>query len=160
MRDVLGYQESKLKPSKCIYTRRGGPNYQKGLAKMRTRGEEIGILLEVRKYLRSQSTLFFVLLYVHWWWATILKAIPLYRFMGLMQLWLAKRQSSASQLLHKTIENQITLLYWWWMDLGRWQRMDTASSVWKSWNWRSEGGLLLNGAYFTPFGADDREGTC
>ena len=24
---------------------------------------------------------------------------------------------------------------------------------WKGWNWRSEGDLLLNGAYFTPSGA-------
>lgn len=27
------------------------------------------------------------------------------------------------------------------------------SSEWKQWNWRSEGDLLLNGAYFTPSGA-------
>ena len=30
-----------------IYVRRGGPNYQKGLAKMRMLGEEIGIPIEV-----------------------------------------------------------------------------------------------------------------
>lgn len=30
-----------------IYVRRGGPNYQKGLAKMRALGEEIGIPIEV-----------------------------------------------------------------------------------------------------------------
>ncbi|URD81671.1 Pectate lyase [Musa troglodytarum] len=33
------------------------------------------------------------------------------------------------------------------------KRVDTDSNVWKSWNWRSEGDLLLNGAYFTPSGA-------
>ncbi|KAK3143147.1 hypothetical protein QOZ80_4BG0359020 [Eleusine coracana subsp. coracana] len=33
------------------------------------------------------------------------------------------------------------------------KRVETASTVWKSWNWRSEGDLLLNGAYFTPSGA-------
>ncbi|KAG6393059.1 hypothetical protein SASPL_147289 [Salvia splendens] len=33
------------------------------------------------------------------------------------------------------------------------KRLDTAASKWKSWNWRSEGDLLLNGAYFTPSGA-------
>ncbi|KAG8481122.1 hypothetical protein CXB51_025899 [Gossypium anomalum] len=33
------------------------------------------------------------------------------------------------------------------------KRVDTAESHWKSWNWRSEGDLLLNGAYFTPSGA-------
>ncbi|RWW46422.1 hypothetical protein BHE74_00047651 [Ensete ventricosum] len=33
------------------------------------------------------------------------------------------------------------------------KRVDTDASVWKSWNWRSEGDLLLNGAYFTPSGA-------
>lgn len=30
-----------------IYVRRGGPNYQTGLAKMRKLGEELGIPLEV-----------------------------------------------------------------------------------------------------------------
>ncbi|KAG0502080.1 hypothetical protein HPP92_002152 [Vanilla planifolia] len=33
------------------------------------------------------------------------------------------------------------------------KRVDTNQGVWKSWNWRSEGDLLLNGAYFTPSGA-------
>ncbi|URE22511.1 Pectate lyase [Musa troglodytarum] len=33
------------------------------------------------------------------------------------------------------------------------KRVDTDESVWKGWNWRSEGDLLLNGAYFTPSGA-------
>ncbi|XP_020085567.1 probable pectate lyase 1 isoform X2 [Ananas comosus] len=33
------------------------------------------------------------------------------------------------------------------------KRVDTDESMWKSWNWRSEGDLLLNGAYFTPSGA-------
>ncbi|CAN6460484.1 unnamed protein product [Victoria cruziana] len=32
------------------------------------------------------------------------------------------------------------------------KRVNTASDVWKSWNWRSEGDMLLNGAYFTPSG--------
>ncbi|KAL2903307.1 ATP-citrate synthase alpha chain protein 1 [Bienertia sinuspersici] len=40
--------ESKLKAAQIhIYVRRGGPNYQKGLAKMRMLGEEIGIPIEV-----------------------------------------------------------------------------------------------------------------
>lgn len=30
-----------------IYVRRGGPNYQTGLAKMRALGEELGVPLEV-----------------------------------------------------------------------------------------------------------------
>ncbi|PPD92474.1 hypothetical protein GOBAR_DD10572 [Gossypium barbadense] len=30
------------------------------------------------------------------------------------------------------------------------KRVDTYSDEWKHWNWRSEGDLLLNGAYFTP----------
>ncbi|KAK1357896.1 Pectate lyase [Heracleum sosnowskyi] len=30
---------------------------------------------------------------------------------------------------------------------------DAPQSQWKHWNWRSEGDLLLNGAYFTPSGA-------
>ncbi|XP_030532627.2 probable pectate lyase 8 [Rhodamnia argentea] len=33
------------------------------------------------------------------------------------------------------------------------KRVDTSTSQWKSWNWRSEGDLLLNGAFFTPSGA-------
>ncbi|KAL0392611.1 UNVERIFIED_CONTAM: putative pectate lyase 8 [Sesamum radiatum] len=33
------------------------------------------------------------------------------------------------------------------------KRVDTAEGQWKSWNWRSEGDLMLNGAYFTPSGA-------
>ncbi|RWW68687.1 hypothetical protein BHE74_00023788 [Ensete ventricosum] len=31
--------------------------------------------------------------------------------------------------------------------------VDTPSDTWKDWNWRSEGDLLLNDAYFTPSGA-------
>lgn len=30
-----------------IYVRRGGPNYQTGLAKMRSLGEELGVPIEV-----------------------------------------------------------------------------------------------------------------
>ncbi|KAG2403238.1 pectate lyase [Vigna angularis] len=33
------------------------------------------------------------------------------------------------------------------------KRVETAESQWKGWNWRSEGDLLLNGAFFTPSGA-------
>ena len=33
------------------------------------------------------------------------------------------------------------------------KRVDTWNGEWKHWNWRSEGDLLLNGAYFTPSGA-------
>ncbi|KAD7477937.1 hypothetical protein E3N88_01073 [Mikania micrantha] len=33
------------------------------------------------------------------------------------------------------------------------KRVETAESQWHGWNWRSEGDLLLNGAYFTPSGA-------
>ena len=41
-------KESKLKDANMhIYVRRGGPNYQRGLARMRQLGEEIGIPLEV-----------------------------------------------------------------------------------------------------------------
>jgi len=46
--DPITNQEQKLKEAKMhIYVRRGGPNYQKGLAKMRALGEEIGIPIEV-----------------------------------------------------------------------------------------------------------------
>lgn len=41
-------QEAKLKASRMnIFVRRGGPNYQTGLAKMRALGEELGVPLEV-----------------------------------------------------------------------------------------------------------------
>jgi ATP citrate (pro-S)-lyase len=41
-------QQAQLKAAKMrIYVRRGGPNYQKGLAKMRDLGVEIGIPIEV-----------------------------------------------------------------------------------------------------------------
>ncbi|XP_073046765.1 probable pectate lyase 8 isoform X1 [Primulina eburnea] len=33
------------------------------------------------------------------------------------------------------------------------KRVDTPKGRWKGWNWRSEGDLLLNGAFFTPSGA-------
>lgn len=33
------------------------------------------------------------------------------------------------------------------------KRVETAETQWKGWNWRSEGDLMLNGAYFTPSGA-------
>nr|GEX46824.1 ATP-citrate synthase alpha chain protein 1-like [Tanacetum cinerariifolium] len=40
-------KESKLKAANMhIYVRRGGPNYQKGLARMRALGDEIGISIE------------------------------------------------------------------------------------------------------------------
>ncbi|KAF2292767.1 hypothetical protein GH714_027985 [Hevea brasiliensis] len=45
---ALKEKESKLKAARMhIYVRRGGPNYQRGLAKMRSLGEEIGIPIEV-----------------------------------------------------------------------------------------------------------------
>lgn len=41
-------QESKLKAARMhLYVRRGGPNYQRGLAKMRALAEEIGLPIEV-----------------------------------------------------------------------------------------------------------------
>lgn len=52
-------QESKLKAARMhIYVRRGGPNYQKGLAKMRTLGDEIGIPIEVHQYFDPISMLY------------------------------------------------------------------------------------------------------
>ncbi|GMH20416.1 hypothetical protein Nepgr_022257 [Nepenthes gracilis] len=33
------------------------------------------------------------------------------------------------------------------------KRVDTNDYIWKQWNWRSEGDLMLAGAYFTPSGA-------
>ncbi|XP_048594219.1 ATP-citrate synthase alpha chain protein 1 isoform X3 [Brassica napus] len=45
---ALKEKEAKLKAARMhIYVRRGGPNYQKGLAKMRSLGGEIGVPIEV-----------------------------------------------------------------------------------------------------------------
>ncbi|KAI3696487.1 hypothetical protein L1987_79505 [Smallanthus sonchifolius] len=33
------------------------------------------------------------------------------------------------------------------------KREEASEDEWKRWNWRSEGDLMLNGAYFTPSGA-------
>lgn len=33
------------------------------------------------------------------------------------------------------------------------KRVNTDRGTWGGWNWRSEGDLMLNGAYFTPSGA-------
>lgn len=33
------------------------------------------------------------------------------------------------------------------------KHFDSSDGEWKNWNWRSEGDLMLNGAYFTPSGA-------
>lgn len=45
---ALREKESKLKASRMhIYVRRGGPNYQSGLAKMRKLGAELGVPIEV-----------------------------------------------------------------------------------------------------------------
>ncbi|KAL3655416.1 hypothetical protein CASFOL_001202 [Castilleja foliolosa] len=33
------------------------------------------------------------------------------------------------------------------------KRMNSQGNDWKSWNWRSEGDLMINGAYFTPSGS-------
>jgi len=42
-------QEAKLKAARVhIFVRRGGPNYQTGLAKMRALGEEFGVPIQVR----------------------------------------------------------------------------------------------------------------
>ncbi|XP_020520561.1 ATP-citrate synthase alpha chain protein 2 isoform X2 [Amborella trichopoda] len=45
---ALREKEAKLKASRMhVYVRRGGPNYQTGLARMRVLGEELGVPLEV-----------------------------------------------------------------------------------------------------------------
>lgn len=45
---ALKEKESRLKAARMnIYVRRGGPNYQRGLAKMRALGEELGVPIEV-----------------------------------------------------------------------------------------------------------------
>ena len=46
-----------------IYVRRGGPNYQRGLARMRALGAELGIPIEVHHTLFLFATHFFNLLF-------------------------------------------------------------------------------------------------
>ena len=56
---VFSKQEPKLKAARMhLYVRRGGPNYQRGLAKMRTLGEEIGIPIEVTNILLNFNVAF------------------------------------------------------------------------------------------------------
>lgn len=43
-----------------IYVRRGGPNYQKGLARMRALGDEIGIPIEVKEFVNILLEMEFV----------------------------------------------------------------------------------------------------
>ena len=45
-----------------IYVRRGGPNYQTGLAKMRALGADLGVPLEVSNYC-LQSIIFNIFLH-------------------------------------------------------------------------------------------------
>lgn len=40
-----------------------------------------------------------------------------------------------------------------WFDWQVTKRVETAETEWKGWNWRTEGDMLLNGAYFTASGA-------
>ena len=48
---------------------------------------------------------------------------------------------------------QITSIWLWiWTCMQVTKREDTPESEWKNWNWRSEGDLMLNGAFFTPSG--------
>jgi hypothetical protein len=52
-------QQTLLKAARMnIYVRRGGPNYQKGLTKMRALGEEIGVPIQVHATI-SHIGLFF-----------------------------------------------------------------------------------------------------
>lgn len=52
-------QEAKLKAARMhIFVRRGGPNYQKGLAKMRSLGDEIGVPIEVCRHTMNKLKTF------------------------------------------------------------------------------------------------------
>ncbi|GMP50886.1 hypothetical protein CsSME_00017314 [Camellia sinensis var. sinensis] len=52
---ALREKESKLKAARMhIYVRRGGPNYQTGLAKMRALGEELGVPLEYKFFVDGE----------------------------------------------------------------------------------------------------------
>ena len=57
-------QEAKLKAARMhIYVRRGGPNYQKGLAKMRSLGDEIGVPIEVYTYVPHNKSTQYISIY-------------------------------------------------------------------------------------------------
>lgn len=36
------------------------------------------------------------------------------------------------------------------------KRVDTDEGEWTGWNWRTEGDIMVNGAFFVPSGADLR----
>lgn len=45
------------------------------------------------------------------------------------------------------------LFFFPWLGFGQvTHRVEQNSGVWKHWNWRSDGDLMLNGAYFRPSG--------
>jgi pectate lyase len=50
----------------------------------------------------------------------------------------------------KTCTKLIFIFHWHWQVT---KRVETPEGQWKGWNWRSEGDLYLNGAYFTASGA-------
>lgn len=58
------------------------------------------------------------------------------------------------KFLHHSNKEFLTSYWIWWIRYDQvTKRVDTAEGQWKGWNWRSEGDLMLNGAYFTPSGA-------
>ena len=95
---LMLYQEAKLKAARMsLYVRRGGPNYQKGLEKMRILAEEIGLPIEV---------------YIHCWY-NVVETCKVFRgkrpywliclgcrFMDPRQPWL----ESANRLLNASVQ--------------------------------------------------------
>lgn len=41
----------------------------------------------------------------------------------------------------------------YWVIFQITKHFDSSKGEWQNWNWRSEGDLMLNGAFFTPSGA-------
>lgn len=96
------WKESKLKAARMhIYVRRGGPNYQTGLKKMRALGEELGVPLEVwsETFLALQTPyvtrqcIFYSLVLTYW-----VIMVFLGRFTGLRRRWRGsvRKRSTAS----------------------------------------------------------------
>lgn len=65
----------------------------------------------------------------------------------------ARRRRHEGELNATALDRGWLMLDWfaWWP----WQvtkRVDTAEGQWSGWNWRTEGDMMVNGAYFVPSG--------
>lgn len=82
------------------------------------------------------------------------KDLHLYLVGGYQNLLKKKREREQFPTLHAwtyTYWDLKTKLNMWWIQVTKHE--DAPESEWRNWNWRSEGDLMLNGAYFRQSGA-------